>query len=58
MPKFPVERKKKNKLPKSTAPVPDTHAPTSANLVNLVSFTFDHQPTSFKSKNQDLEKKK
>ena len=58
MPHIPVEPKKKKQPTKTTAPKPDTHAPTSDNPVNLVTFSFDHQPTSFKSKNQDLEKKK
>ena len=56
MPHIPVEPKKKKQPTKTTAPKPDTHAPTSANLVNLVTFSFDHQPPSFKSKKQDLEK--
>ena len=58
MPRTPVEPKKKKQPTKSIAPASDTHAPASTNPVNLVTFSFDHQPTSFKSKNQDLEKKK
>ena len=56
MPHIPVEPKKKKQPTKTTAPKPDTHAPTSDNPVNLVTFSFDHQPTSSKSKKQDLEK--
>ena len=46
----------KQKQPKKQSPTkPATHAPASPGPINLVSFSFDHRPTSFKSKSHNLE---
>ena len=58
MPHIPAEPKKKKQPPKTTAPKPTSHAPTSDNPINVVSFSFEHLVSSFKSNFKDLEIKK
>ena len=48
MPHIPVEPKKKKQPTKTTAPKPTSHAPTSDNPINVVSFSFDHLVSTFK----------
>ena len=58
MPAQPQPPKKQKLLKKLNAQIPVPHAPASTKPVNLVTFTFHHQPPSFISKSEKNNLKK